>query len=383
MQDTGNVPAPSADAPVRPRGLLRYQGWMLPEIVAFQRQAYPHRRLDWIEPRYRWMFVESAARVGVEPMAWVYRTPDGVVAHQGAIAVRLRAAGHELTTGWFVETMALESVRGKSIGPMVVAKALQDLPLNLSLGQTAQMRELQYRLGWKRVAPLDTYALVLDPKAVLAGKVKGAVAGRLAALALGAAREIRRLPGVLTTARGYEVRAIDRFDDRHDALWNRVKRRYRCAVVRDASYLNWKYVAQPGQRFVRLEASLRGEAAGVVVFQVLPADDTYRYTRAMVVEFLADPADAEAMHVTLDGLRAAAREHGAALVVFDVIGDAQASALTRHGYLRRDPTRFLLVATGGAPPDVADALLSPAAWYVTHGDSDIDRPWALAGETDV
>ena len=27
------------------------------------------------------------------------------------------------------------------------------------------------------------------------------------------------------------------------------------------------------------------------------------------------------------------------------------------------------------PGDALDTVLSPDAWFVTHGDSDIDRPW--------
>jgi hypothetical protein len=46
----------------------------------------------------------------------------------------------------------------------------------------------------------------------------------------------------------------------------------------------------------------------------------------------------------------------------------------------RDPSRFLLVNPAGASPEMRDALLSPARWLVTMGDSDIDRPWDVLGE---
>ena len=57
-------------------------------------------------------------------MVWLYRAKAGIVGQQGAIAVRLKVDQEEFTTGWFVETMVLESHRGKAMGPMLVRKAM-------------------------------------------------------------------------------------------------------------------------------------------------------------------------------------------------------------------------------------------------------------------
>jgi hypothetical protein len=192
--------------------------------------------------------------------------------------------------------------------------------------------------------------------------------------ALGGWQQLRRLTGSVTPARGFAVRAIDRFDERHDALWARVRGQHRCVVVRDASYLNWKYVRQPGQEFVRLQVEHRGEVVGVVVFTLLAPDAVYPYSRALVVDYVAPLHEHDTPLVVLEALRSAAREHGAALVVFDVMGASLRARLTQYGYLRREPTRFLLVSTGAGPGDVEEELLSPSAWFVTRGDSDIDRP---------
>src|SRR5512145_469264 len=122
--DPPSAPAALADAP---RGLVRYQPVLDNELFAFQREAFPTRRADWVEPRWRWMFQSSAARLGVEPMVWLYRGKQGIVAQQGAIPVRLHSRAGECTTGWFVETMVLEQVRGRAVGPMLVAKAKEEL----------------------------------------------------------------------------------------------------------------------------------------------------------------------------------------------------------------------------------------------------------------
>lgn len=368
-----NPAAPPAPAASDARGLVRFTEALAPEIFAFQREAYPARRPDWIEPRWRWMFLQSAARLGVAPMVWLYRGKAGVQAHQGAIAVRLHTAAGERTTGWFVETMVLENVRGRAVGPMLVAKAKQDLPFNLSLGQTAQMRELQFRLGWEQVAPLQTLAFVLNGRAVVAHKLPGPAAW-LAGTALEMRQHAKRWRGPRASSR-YVVREVERFGDAHDDLWARVKPHYRVAVVRDASYLNWKYVDQPGQEFVRLEL-LRDDAVqavAVVAFQE-PAGP-YPYRRARLTDVVVPPADAALVWELFDAVRWLSQRRAADLVVFDVISAPLVQHALAYGFVRREPTRVLLVSPGDQPDDAALLTRDPENWLVTRGDSDIDRPW--------
>ncbi len=55
--------------------------------------------------------------------------------------------------------------------------------------------------------------------------------------------------------------------------------------------------------------------------------------------------------------------------------DALTQALTRCGFSLREPTRVLLVHPGALPADEASRVLDGRQWFVTQGDSDIDRPW--------
>ena len=357
-----------------PRGLLRFNEAIASEIFAFQRTAYPRRRTDWIEPRWRWMFQASAARLGVEPMVWVYRMKGRIVAHQGAIAVKLRTPVGEHVTGWFVETMALEEVRGKAVGSMVVAKALEDLPFNLSLGQTAQMRELQYRLGWQRVAPLEALAFVLHAGAVFTGKLPKVVAP-LGGAALTLYQQARYRLGRRRSASRLQVRELPRFTEAHDRLWRTVEQYYPVAVVRDASYLNWKYVDQPGQSFVRLELADGQDIRAVAVVSITEPDDAYRYRRAWLTDLVVPPHDPAVMWQTLEAVRTTSLRLGADLIIFDIINEPLVRSALSFGFVRRESTRVLLVAPGTPPSDAGRVALDATNWLVTGGDSDIDRPW--------
>lgn len=357
------------------RGLVRYDESLDEEIFAFQKKAYPHRREDWIASRWRWMFLDSAARLGVEPMVWLFRNRDGVVGHQAAIPVKLRAGESEHITGWFVETMVLEPVRGKSVGPMVIQKAKEDLPFNLSLGQTEQMRQIQFALGWQQVCPMHTYAFALKPGEVLSAKIGNRLLRAPVAFALGAVQRLRHIRGRRRLDWKPEVRRLDRFDESHDELWRRLESQYSCAVVRDASYLNWKYVEQPGQDFRRLEIRREGKPVAVAVVMVREPRRKYTYRRGYVVDLVAPMDDADVVWATLEAARAELCEMRADLIFMHLISEALAPKVASFGFMRREAKRVLLISPDGVPKDVARDVLDPSAWFATHGDSDIDRPW--------
>ena len=101
------------------KGFFGYEVDLEEEIFEFQQNEYPERDPEQIARKWRWTFLDSAARLGLEPSVWLYRKNDAVVAHQGAIPVLLHIGDKEVSSGWFVETMAATSVRGSPIGPML------------------------------------------------------------------------------------------------------------------------------------------------------------------------------------------------------------------------------------------------------------------------
>jgi len=343
-------------------------------VCEFQKAAYPERRPDWIAPRWRWMYLESARRLGVEPRMWISCDGDDVVAFMGAIPTKLQIGSEERLTAWFVETMVLESHRNKALGARILLRAKQDMPFALSLGQTAYMRETMFRVGWKQVAPLRTCLFPVNPFQIVRHKLRSASLARGAAAMLAGSCQTRRVLATRAAER-LEVEFPDRFDERHDALWERVREHYPCAVMRDASYLNWKYVTQPGQDFVRMELRRAGEVVAAAVLCIKEPDSGYRYRRAFLVEFVASPADRHVLYGVFDAVYRECRARQADAIVFYVINDAIAEAAYRYGFLRREPTRYLLVCPPENDPELARQVLNPDAWLITMGDSDIDRPW--------
>jgi hypothetical protein len=265
--------------------------------------------------------------------------------------------------------MVLPSHRDQGIGARLMLQAQEDMPLSLSLGQTAQMRTILQTMGWKHVAPLQTYVLALNANRILKDKLPSSVVPAVSTL-LKLRGSTRRL---LTnhSAGPTVIQQLERFSARHDALWQEVAACYACAAVRDASYLNWKYVDQPGQEYTRLEITRGDELVGCVVLLITEPNDIYRHRRAYIVD-LVTSTKAGPLHSTLRAAIRHCQETGIDAVVMHLINRPIERALKNFGFVRRTPTRHLLVS--GDERFVESELFAPENWLVTHGDSDIDRP---------
>jgi hypothetical protein len=139
--------------------------------------------------------------------------------------------------------------------------------------------------------------------------------------------------------------------------------------------LNWKYVSQPGQLFTRFEIAHGERVVGVAVWMVRPPDGVYRYGRAFLVDLVAPLHDEALLQQVVKAACRAIEGEGVDALLCHHISPELTRALRGAGFHLRQPERFLLVDTEGLSPDQLDIVLSPDGWLVTHGDSDIDRPW--------
>lgn len=289
----------------------------------------------------------------------------------GAIPVRLKIGNEQLPSAWFVDTMVLEQYRPQALGSRMMVDAHNDQPFSLSLGQTEEMRAILCRLGWRQVAPLQTAQAVLRAGNVLKGKLPRPVAWAAGIGVDASAALFRRL----RPRRRLVVRTLDRFDERHDRLWDAASRDLTTAVVRDASYLNWKYVDQPAQDVVRIELSDGKDIKAVAVWSFRDAGADYRYRRAYLVELVTSLNDPAMLREVIANACITPIEAGADSLLCMHIDARLTAALRGCGFHLREPARFLLVDPGPLSGETLKRVLSPEAWFVTQGDSDIDRPW--------
>lgn len=248
------------------------------------------------------------------------------------------------------------------------ASAAEGVPVCIAVAGRQSMHGF-LKNGWRAIGTWRTHFAVIDARRLLASRVPAPVAAILAP-ALNAALSSRRAPRALPA--GFRALPVERFDARFDALWAQVAPALPIAAVRDAAYLNWRYVDTPTRKHRAVEVR-RGDAlAGFCVFEVGAG-------RGFLVDLLGADAAAEdaAVAAALAELRAA----GCGLALLSTMPCARlAAALRRNGFLahpRRKPFRtatpfIVRVLREDARPSPAE-LVDPTGWYLLDGDRDVEH----------
>jgi acyl carrier protein len=345
-----------------------YESAMHKQVIEFCKQAWPSRSLDSIEQRWDWMYLKSAERLGAKPTVWLAKDQGKLIGHMGSQFTTLKTPRGEIVLPWFVDTMVLEQYRQKGIGSQVLLQAEEDMPIALSLGQTAEIRRILDSLGWKQICPLHIHTFMVRPDRVLRGKLPMGI-DRVAA-AYFALRGPRRKALQASRSNDLEVRRVDRFHSSHDALWEQMRQGVSCLAVRDSSYLNWKYADQPGQRFECWEVLRANRLLGVFVTKTEEPNANYAYRRVNWVDMVC-AMNPETIDTVIQGCICSSVKLGADAISIQLTHRLIEERLIGQGFLARQETRYLYASRGltESVPGLVDY-----DWLINQGDSDIDRP---------
>lgn len=185
---------------------------------------------------------------------------------------------------------------------------------------------------------------------------------------LGRAEPWRRgVAGSWETWRHRVVR-VERFAPAIDRLWQRrLRHEAGVAIVRDTSYLNWRYADCPDVRYVLLtvESRLTGRPLALAVLRFGWFDEPI----APLVELLVPERERDALRLLLGACHDLAREQGLTSVkAWIPPGTALHPQLLELGY-GEEETPFLLTRIADA--DQRRAAAMRARWTYSMGDSDI------------
>jgi GNAT superfamily N-acetyltransferase len=203
-------------------------------------------------------------------------------------------------------------------------------------------------------------ARILDYSCALAAAIKPSGFGRaVGAVADAARRMVPRRPFRLPD--GYELRPMTIFGEEADHLWRKVADGYRVALVRDASYLNWRYVENP-DHYWSLGLARNGTLVGIIVM-------TMTIRRGIrvgeIVDYVCAADDLATFRLLVHAAVADLEERGCALCqAWSIKGTRLNRRLRNAGLVfRRTDVKFLI-----SPGFPDSAIYDPEAWLLTQGD---------------
>jgi predicted N-acetyltransferase YhbS len=334
------------------------------QIEALYRRIFGADSAEANRLRWNWQYRLNPHTPADQPLIWVARESGMVVGQYAAMPVRLRAHDRELDAAWGMDVMVAPERQRQGLGEVLFRTWDRNVGASLGLGLSDASYKLFQKLHWPDIGPVPCLVKPLSRRALRQPHWPTVVNRLVSAVTLPWVRLVSRsrpLQG--------EVQVIRQFDESFTRLWERVGGQFGFAVRRDAAYLNWKFVQTPHVRYTIAALRRDQEAAGYVVYRHVQEP---RGRVTLLVDFLADPADASGFLTLLRWIDREARAADSDKIRTFALHEGFRKLLRKSGYYVVKSTMEFVAKINGAvvPPGFYD---DTDHWHVTLGDSDQDR----------
>jgi GNAT superfamily N-acetyltransferase len=301
-----------------------------------------------------------------------------VIGYLGFIFAPFRVHGRVVSGGYPVHLLVHPQYRGKGLATSLYRKLMERVEIAAGTAINPLTRGLYLRLGCRYFGELPRWIGILDPEACMALLPDPTQSRAIVAR--------RQIPAPPFPEQAYLL--TGRFNRAMDDLWTRLATDLPVASMRNAAYLNWRYMAHPVFRYetVVLEDSGRWSAVGI--FRVENVRD--RQEQVMrVMEFLAQ---AESQQALARALVAEAHRRRCAIADFFGLSERPIRGLVSSGFFHEHEEPELNLPFLFQPLDhkrlkqtfvcwsrvcLSDGVPAHAdlsSWYISKGDGDQDRP---------
>ena len=333
-------------------------------VEALYRRVFGNDAAEASRHRWDWQYTRNPNNPGHEPEIWIAREGPALVGQYATMPVKLSLKGAEVRGSWGMDVMVAPERQRQGLGEVLFRTWDRNVGASLGLGLSDSSYRLFQKLNWPDVGPVPCLVKPLTRRAFRRPNWPVPINRLVSALTL---------PIVLIVARTRplraEVRLIQRFDDSITALWEALAPKFDLAVRRDAAYLNWKYVSAPHVRYSIAVLRRDNRNIGYAVYRHLHEP---RGRVTLIVDFLADPDDEEALRTLLHWIDREARQADSDKIRVFAMHDGFRRVLRRSGYFQVKSTMEFVVKINGIEVDPS-FYENTDTWHITLGDSDQDR----------
>lgn len=333
-------------------------------VEALYRRVFGNDAADASRLRWEWQYRRNPNNPDHEPEIWVAREGPAVVGQYATMPVRVSLAGREVQGSWGMDVMVAPERQRQGLGEVLFRTWDRNVGASLGLGLSDASYRLFQKLRWPDVGPVPCLVKPLTRRALRRPNWPVPLNRLVSAVTLPIVKIVAR-----TRPLRAEVRLIQRFDDTFTELWDVLAKKFDFAVRRDAAYLNWKYVSAPHVRYSIAALRREDRNLGYAVYRHI-YEPRGRVT--LLVDFLADPDDEEALLTLLRWVDREARQADSDKIRTFAMHAGFRRILKRSGYFQVKSTMEFVVKVNGL--DVEPSFYENTdRWHVTLGDSDQDR----------
>ena len=315
---------------------------------------------------WRWKYFENPAGPAIIALA-----VDGerIVGRVGEIPVRMKIGEREVLAAQGVDTDILEEYRrGTTFFQMacLASERSQACGISFNFGFAVKLTyEISIKsLGFHHAASVRKWVKILNPAPFLRKTLKiplipGSMGKGIRAVM--AWRNKRR------AAKKAGISELRSFDERFDRLWEEAIKG-EVMVVRDSTYLNWRYTRCPAAEYKILAIEKTGRLDGYIILQLIERDSIlYGY----IVDMLVARGRENFLHDVFPSAIDYFYQQGAAAVVCWIPdGLFLSNFLKSTDFLARPISHYVVVKSYEEKEMPLDILKQEKNWFYTFGDSD-------------
>jgi hypothetical protein len=306
---------------------------------------------------------------GTVEHSWLAEVDGRIIAHFAGYPVRLWLDRSEHPAVVLVDGMVDPEFRRRGVITSVVTHARQRwTEAGVSLGLLLPNEQWGSRVGafsWQPLFPLRWRRLTLRPSIALARRTRFRSLGRLRFLDT-AMRSIRSPE--LRTDEAVSMRPLSEAGPELDEVWCTVRSAERVSLVRDRSWVSWRYLTSPTADYRVLLAEKADVPVGYVAYRLI-REAGGRW--ATLADLCTDPGDPRLVETLLAGtirdLVDLEVESVSGLAIPETPFD---EALHRAGFVVSRGSFDLHVVSYGAELPT-EMLRNPRHWLLSGGDFDV------------
>jgi N-acetylglutamate synthase-like GNAT family acetyltransferase len=330
------------------------------------------RRLD----LWKWRYDRNPARTDAFPSFLVVEEKNRIVGVHGLIPLRVKTGTRQLFASCSCDLAVDPAARSAGMKLKLAALAKELSPLHLSTSANEPANKITLALGGREVSS-GRRKWILPLKASGLMRRKLADRGWGSEIVAGASMAIWKpadwILAVVRSAKspnrvaGGKIKDVASFDARFDKLWEDLAEEQAILVVRDSSYLNWRYSDSPFAGIQSFELSRGDHLLGFSVIHLAVDEDRLRF--AAILE-LAGPRGENVVteHLLGEAIRRAVAA-GAHYVIVRASTSEEEDSFRRLGFRARE-MRYSPVTYKNNSDVPKELFEKDRNWYLTLGDGD-------------
>ncbi len=351
------------------RKISKYSPDDYSELMSFRHRMWPNRPDALDEAHWDWQFYGNPNNPNSGPEIWVFKDDGRILGQQATIPTSLKVGEKYYLCLWAIDCIVDPCFRNKGIGYLLSRELTKSAVVSLTLGISDSAYSICKSSKWIDMGGVPRFAKVLDAKPLVRKRLGTPIVSGVVSVLMNLHFRLRDAQLIKNAGKSFaRIEQIYRFDKQFDEFWERVSQSFSLIARRDSKYLNWKYISQPGMNYTVLQMKQGEGILGYIVLRVRQ-DDNRRI--GYIVDLLAMP---DHFAPLIANAVSYFRKEKVVSVMCCIRNKDIEALLEELGFHRReDRTRFMMKAND--PELEQEALRMKDEWFVTSGDSDMDRPW--------